>query len=68
MDLRFPGGASGEERACQRRRRKRFGSVLGSGRSPGRGCGNPPGESHGQRSLAGYGPLGRKESDTTEVT
>ena len=27
-----------------------------------------PGESHGQRSLAGYGPWGRKEADTTEVT
>ena len=27
-----------------------------------------PGESHGQRSLAGYGPERRKESDTTEVT
>ena len=27
-----------------------------------------PGESHGQRSLAGYSPGGRKESDTTEVT
>ena len=26
------------------------------------------GESHGQRSLAGYGPWGRKESDTTEET
>ena len=25
-----------------------------------------PGESHGQRSLAGYGPWGRKESDMTE--
>ena len=25
-----------------------------------------PGESHGQRSLAGYSPQGRKESDTTE--
>ena len=25
-----------------------------------------PGESHGQRSLAGCGPWGRKESDTTE--
>ena len=24
------------------------------------------GESHGQRSLAGYSPWGRKESDTTE--
>ena len=27
-----------------------------------------PGESQGQRSLAGYSPWGRKESDTTEVT
>ena len=27
-----------------------------------------PGESHGQRSLMGYGPLGRKELDMTEVT
>ena len=26
-----------------------------------------PGESHGQRSLAGYSPWGRKESDTTEL-
>ena len=25
-----------------------------------------PGESHGQRSLAGYSPRGRRESDTTE--
>ena len=25
-----------------------------------------PGKSHGQRSLASYGPWGRKESDTTE--
>ena len=27
-----------------------------------------PGESHGQRSLVGYSPWGRKESDTTEHT
>ena len=27
-----------------------------------------PGESHGQRSLAGYSPQGLKESDMTEVT
>ena len=27
-----------------------------------------PGESHGQRSLAGYGPQGCKELDMTEVT
>ena len=27
-----------------------------------------PGESHGQRGLAGYSPWGCKESDTTEAT
>ena len=27
-----------------------------------------PGESHGQRSLAGYSPQGHRESDTTEAT
>ena len=27
-----------------------------------------PGESHGQRSLAGHSPLGTKESDRTEAT
>ena len=27
-----------------------------------------PGESHGQRSLVGYSPWGRKESGTTEAT
>ena len=47
------------------------GLIPGLGRSPGGGHGNPLlcsclGESHGQRSLAGYSPWGRKESDTTE--
>ena len=27
-----------------------------------------PGESHGQKSLVGYSPWGRKESHTTEAT
>ena len=27
-----------------------------------------PGESHGRRSLGGYSPWGKKESDTTEAT
>ena len=27
-----------------------------------------PGESHGQRSLVGYSPWGRTESETTEAT
>ena len=46
-------------------------SIPESGRSPGGGNGNPvflPGESHGQRSLASYGPWGGKESDRTETT
>ena len=47
------------------------GSIPGWGRIPGGGTGNPlqlffTGESHGQRSLAGYSPWGRTEPDTTE--
>ena len=45
--------------------------FVRSGRSSGGRRGNPlqlPGESHGQRSLAGYSPQGRKESDMTEAT
>jgi len=38
----FPGGASGKEPACQNAGDIRdVGSVLGSGRSPGEGDGNP---------------------------
>ena len=49
------------------------GSIPGLGRSSRGGNSNPlqyflPGESHGPRSLAGYSPRGRKESDTTENT
>ena len=44
--------------------------TPGSGRSPGEGNGNPLQysclEIHGWRSLVGYSPWGRKESDTTE--
>ena len=47
------------------------GSIPGSGRSPGGGHGDPLqcsclGKFHGQRSLVGYSPWGRKESDMTE--
>ena len=47
------------------------GLIPLSGRSPGRGHGNPLLYSclenpHGQRSLAGHSPWGCKESDTTE--
>ena len=46
------------------------GLIPGVGRSIGEGNGNPlhflPGESHGRRSLVGYSPRCRKESDMTE--
>ena len=49
-----------------------MGSASGSGRSLGEEHGNPlvflPGESHGQRRLAGYSPWGLKESNSTEAT
>ena len=49
-----------------------LGSIPGSGRSSKRERQpNPvflPGESHGQRSLAGYNPWGHKELDMTEAT
>ena len=46
-------------------------SIPGCGRFPGEGNGNPlpvflPGKFHGERSLAGYSPWGRKELDTTK--
>ena len=50
------------------------GSIPRSGRSPGGGHGNPlqysclENPSHGHRSMEGYSPQTRKESDTTEAT
>ena len=46
-------------------------TSLGQGDPLEKGMATPspvflPGESHGWRSLVGYGPWGRKESDTTE--
>ena len=71
--LGFPGGASGKEPTCQRRRRKRSGCDPRVGKIPWRRLWQPtpvflPGESHGQRSLVSYSPNGRKEWDTTEAT
>ena len=48
-------------------------SIPESGRSPGRGAGSPLQYSclenpHGQKSLGGYRPEGRKESGTAEAT
>ena len=66
----FPAaGASGKESACPCRRRRFHpwvGDPLEKEMVP--TAGFLSGESHGQRSLAGCSPWGRKESDTTEHT
>ena len=72
-DRGFPGGTSGKVPAYQCRRLKSRGCNPWVGKIPWRKTWQPtpvflPGESHGQRSLMGYGPEGCKESDTTEVT
>ena len=66
-------GASGEEPVfqCRRHKIRRFNPWVR--RIPWRRAWQPspiflPGESHGQRGLAGYGPHGRKESETTKAT
>ena len=61
----FLGGAGDKEPSCQFRRRKRHGFDPWVRKIPWRGAWQPtpaflPGESHGQRSLAGYSPWGRK--------
>ena len=64
----FPSGASGKEPDWQFRRCKRCGFDPWVGKIPWRRAWEPtpvflPGESHGQRSLAGYSLWGLKESD-----
>ena len=56
----LPWWLSGKDSACSA---GILGSIPELGRTPGGGHG---GEFHGQGSLAGYSPWGRKESDTTE--
>ena len=68
FDLCFLGGSDGKESACQCRRLEFYPWVK---KIPWRREWQPtpvllPGESHGQRSLPGYSPLGRKESDMAE--
>ena len=65
----FPGGSHGEESACKGRSACGFDPWFR--KIPWRRERQPipvflPGESHGQRSLAGCSPQGHKESDTTE--
>ena len=65
----FPGGSVGKEPTCNAGATGDMGSIPGSGRSPRAQQATPvflPGESHGQRNLAGYSPRGQKESDITE--
>ena len=69
----FPGGANGKESACQCRRLKRRRFDPWVEKMPWRRAWPPtpvflPGESHGQRNLAGSGPWGHKELDRTEAT
>ena len=69
----LPRWCSGKEPACRCRRHKRRGFDPWVGKIPWRRAWLPtpvflPGESHGQRSLAGYSPWGHKELDTTEAT
>ena len=64
----FPGGSDDKKSSCDA---GDLGFIPGLGRSPGGGCGNPLQYSflenpHRQRSLVGYSPWGRKESDLTE--
>ena len=68
----LPGGASGKEPTCQCRRPKRCRFDPWVGKIPWRrkALPNPvflPGDSLGQRSLAGYSPYGHKELDMTEA-
>ena len=71
----FLGGASGEKLPLlmQETYIRKVGLIPELGRSPGGTHGNPLQYSclenpHGQRSLVGYDPQGRKESDTIEAT
>ena len=69
----IPRGTSGKEPSCQCRRCQRCAFNPGVGKLPWRRAWQPtpgllPGESHGQRSLAGYSPWGHKESDMSEMT
>ena len=66
--LGFPGGSDGKESLCNA---QDLGLILGLGRCPRAGHGNPLQYSclenpHGQRSLVGYSAWGHRESDTTE--
>ena len=67
----FSSGASDKEPTCQCRRHKRLGFDPWVEKMPWQSTWQPtpvflPGESHEQRSLAGYSPWGCKELDMTK--
>ena len=69
--LNFPGGAGGKESTCKYRRCERHGFNPWVAKVPWSRKWQPkpvflPGKFHGQRSLVGYSPWGRKELDMTE--
>ena len=69
----LPGGASGNQSACECKRCRRHGFHPWVGKVPWRRAWQPtpvflPGESHAQRSLVGYSPRDHKWLDTTERT
>ena len=71
--LGFLGVAGGKESACQCRRHIKTEFHPWIWKIPWRRAWQPtpvflPRESHGQRSLAGYGLQGHKEPDMTEIT
>ena len=70
-DIELPWWLSSKESACSAGGAVVMGSIPGLGRYPGEGIPTPVfwlGEFHGQRSLVGSSPWGRKESDMTEHT
>ena len=67
----FPDGSALKNLPANARATRDVGLSPGSRKIPWRKKWQPtpvllPGESHGQRSLAGYSPWGRKESDMDE--
>ena len=69
----FPGGASGKDSTCQRRRHKRRGFDPWVGKIPWsrKWQSTPvflPGKFHGQRNLVRYSPWGCKRTDTARHT
>ena len=71
MTTGFPGGTMVKNSLANTGDAKDAGLIIGLGRSPGVGNSTPLQyccleNSHGQRSLAGYCPWGRKESEKIE--